>query len=76
MLFTELECLVLQTLSFYESMTLAQIIMTFDNEVLKKHPHFSQEDLEGILKKLRGLGLVQVTKSKGQKSWQRIHPIS
>ncbi len=74
MLFNELEGLVLQTLSFYEPMTLAKIIMSFENEILQKHPHFNQEDLEGILKKLRRLGLVQSRRIKDQLTWQRVHP--
>lgn len=74
MVFTELEGLVLQTLSFYDPMNLAKIIMSFENEILKKHPHFSQADLEEILYRLRRLGLVNYSKNKDQKMWIRCHP--
>ncbi len=74
MLFTELEELVLKTLSFYEPMTLAKIILGFENEILKKHPHFNQEDLEQILLKLRRMGLVSRRTIKDQRVWQRTHP--
>jgi len=74
MIFTELEGLVLQTLSFYDSMTLANIILSFESEILKKHPHFSQADLEDILIRLRRLGLVNYSKNKGQRYWLRRHP--
>lgn len=74
MLFTELEGLVLQTLSFYDPMNLAKIIMSFENEILIKHPHFSQADLEEILFRLRRLGLVRYRYQQGQKLWIRCHP--
>lgn len=74
MQFSELEGLVLQTLSFYGPMTLAKVIMSFENEILKKHPQFNQEDLENILQKLRRMGLVRKSKINGQQAWQRIHP--
>ena len=74
MSYSEREELVLQILSFYTPLSVAQIIMSFDDETLKNHPQFSQEDLEQILYSFYKKGMVKKSKIKGQTFWKRTHP--
>ena len=44
--------LVLETLSFFEPMSLDKIILDFDKSVIEKMPDFTSDELEKILKYL------------------------
>lgn len=68
------ESLVLGTLSFYEAMTFAQVILDLDAEVLKTYPQFTKEDLELILKNLVNKKLIKPVKIDREVGWVRIHP--
>ncbi|MGZ3788731.1 MAG: hypothetical protein ACXVLQ_09425 [Bacteriovorax sp.] len=69
-----LEELVLGTFSFYEPMTLSQVILDMDSALLKGYPHFTKEDLEGIIKILEKKKLLRATRIDKEVGWIRIHP--
>ena len=51
--------LVLETLSFFEPMSLDKIILDFDKSVIEKMPDFTSDELEKILKYLEKKGKVK-----------------
>lgn len=71
---TNLEDLVLETLSFFEVMTFSNIILDFDNEKLKKFPDFDKEQLQEIINKLEKKKLIKRTTIGKEMGWIRIHP--
>jgi len=65
-----IEEIILETLSFYEAQTFAQIIMNTEMEKLKAHPNFTQDSLIQMLKKFEKKGLI---KKQGE-AWLRVLP--
>ena len=51
--------LVLETLSFFEPMSLDKIILDFDKEKIEKMKDFTSDELESILKHLEKKGKVK-----------------
>ena len=69
---TNLENLVLMTLSFFEPMTFSQIILDFDNEQLKNFPQFDKETLQEILEILRKKKLIKEVKIDKEIGWIKV----
>ena len=69
---TNLENLVLMTLSFFEPMTFSQIILDFDNEQLKNFPQFDKETLQEILVILRKKKLIKEVKIDKEIGWIKV----
>jgi hypothetical protein len=69
-----IEELVLGTLSFYEPLTLSQLILDFDSSSLHDFPDFSREDLENVIKKLLKKKLIKEIVIGKEVGWMRIHP--
>lgn len=69
-----LEELVLVTLSFFEPMTLSQIILDFDNEKLKDFPDFDKEQLQEIITILEKKKLIQRVLIDKEAGWLRMQP--
>ncbi len=63
---------VLETLSFYEPMTLEKMILDFHEEKLKELNHFNKEGLDLLLKSLVKEKLLREVKVDGQKMWIKI----
>lgn len=68
-----LEELVLMTLSFFEAMTFSQIILDFDDELLKQFPDFDKEQLNSVLSALESKKLIKRVKIDKEVGWIRIH---
>ena len=64
--------LVLETLSFYEPMSLEKIILDIDSERIKDCDDFNKELLENILKELVSYKLVKDKKIDGEKTWVKV----
>jgi hypothetical protein len=71
---TKLENLILMTLSFFEPMTFSQIILDFDNDLLKDFPDFDKEALQGILILLENKKQIKKINIDKEDGWIRIHP--
>ena len=69
---TNLENLVLMTLSFFEPMTFSQIILDFDNDQLKNYPKFDKETLQEILVKLKKQKLIKEVKIDKEMGWIKV----
>lgn len=69
-----LEDLVLMTLSFYEPMTISNIILDFDDDKLKAFPDFDKNQLQEILHALAAKKLIRPVKIDKEEGWIRIHP--
>ncbi len=68
----ELKHQILITLSFYEALTLEQIIMQFDEEKFIEHSDITLEDLKFQLKLLCKEGTLKEVKKKKDRAWIRI----
>ena len=64
-----LEDLVLSTLSFYEPMNMANIILDMDHKVLVTLSEFDQKELDRILIFLEHEKLIKKSKIKGEFFW-------
>lgn len=64
--------LVLETLSFYEPMSLEKIILDIDSERIKDCDDFNKEMLENILNELVSKKLVKEKKLEGEKNWVKV----
>lgn len=63
---------VLETLSFYEAMSLEKIILDFDEKKLKSIGDFSREELEKILEELVRKKKIRPIMENGEPRWQKI----
>ncbi len=72
--YTELENYVLGHLSFYDEVTLAELILSFDSEFLEAHPQFSHGDLENILNSFYKRGMLERLTRDQKVFWKRTHP--
>lgn len=70
--YSELEELVIGTLSFYEPMTLSQIILDFDSEQIRKFPNFTKEELALILQKFEKKKLIKKQNIDKEIGWIKI----
>lgn len=70
--FQELEVLILETLSFFENMTLEKIILDLDQNKLKQFPDFSKEDLLDLLNKFERERLVKKIQIDQEVMWIKI----
>lgn len=71
---SDLEQIILKTLSFYEKMDFSKIVLDIDTEEIKKYPDFSRLELEKILTKLQKKRMIKVSKEQDQLVFIRIHP--
>ena len=71
---TELENLVLMTLSFFEPMTFSQVILDLDSDLLKIFPEFDKEQLQEIINFLEKKKLIKKVLIIKETGWIRIHP--
>ncbi|MDO9182716.1 MAG: hypothetical protein Q7U04_09920 [Bacteriovorax sp.] len=71
---TKIENLVLMTLSFFEPMTFSQVILDFDNDLLKDFPEFDKVELQKILNLLEKKKLIKKILIDKEMGWIRIHP--
>jgi predicted transcriptional regulator len=67
-----IEEVILETLSFYDPLTVTQIIMQTDMDKLKSHPQFTKENLSELLKQLEKKKLVKKGQSNEGDTWLRI----
>ena len=70
---TNLENLVLMTLSFFEAMTFSQIILDFDKDLIKEFPDFDKEQLQEILSKLEKKKIIYRVTIDKEIGWIRVH---
>ena len=68
------EELILEVLSFYDSMTFAQILFELKEEDLKNDPEFTQDILRDILQSLEKRKILTKTDHNGEVSWQKQMP--
>ena len=68
----ELELLLLETLSFYEPMTRAQILMQLDEKRIEELSHYTFGDLEQMLKDLTKKGTLKECSLGLDRAWQRV----
>jgi hypothetical protein len=71
---TELEELILETLSFYEPMTKEKLLLDFDIKKLKSKTAANMEDLELALKGLIKKGYLKTTGKEKEQTWIRVMP--
>ena len=69
-----LENFVLMTLSFFEAMTFSQIILDFDNELIKDFPDLDKEQLLEIISSLEKKKLIKRVQIVKEIGWVRVHP--
>jgi CTP-dependent riboflavin kinase len=69
-----IEEIIQETLSFYDPLTVTQIIMQTDMEKLKTHPNFTKENLIELLSQLEKKKLVTKGSSKDGDTWLRVIP--
>ena len=69
-----IEEIIQETLSFYDPLSVTQIIMQTDMEKLKTHPNFTKENLIELLKQLEKKKLIKKGKSKDGDTWLRVMP--
>jgi len=70
---TNLENLVLMTLSFFEAMTFSQIILDFDKDLIKEFPKFDKEQLQEVLNGLEKKKLINRVNIDKEIGWIRVH---
>ena len=70
---SELENLILSTLSFYESMSFSKIVFDIDTEVLKSYPNFDKDQMLLLLASLQKRGIVMKSGEGTEAQWKRIH---
>lgn len=71
---TNLEELVLVTLSFFEPMTFSKIILDFDSELIRDFPDFDKEQLQSIINKLESKKLIKRVTIDKEIGWIRVRP--
>lgn len=64
--------LVLETLSFYEPMTFANIILDFNDELLAGFPDFDKEQLVQVLSHLEQKKLIKKVMQEKEVAWIRV----
>jgi CTP-dependent riboflavin kinase len=69
-----IEEVIKQTLSFYDPLTVTQIIMQTDMDKLTSHPNFTKENLLELLNQLEKRKLVKKGVSKDGDTWLRVMP--
>lgn len=74
MKYTAEEELILKTLSFYEEMDFAKIVLDLDANELKNFPDLNREKIEAILNKFSKKKIIEITLNNGEKSYKRINP--
>jgi len=72
MKYTAEEELILKTLSFYEEMDFAKIVLDLDANEIKNFPELNRERIEAILKQLEAKKVVLIYENKGEKNYKRI----
>jgi hypothetical protein len=70
----EIEELVLGTTSFFEPMTLSQIILDFDDKKLSNFPDFDKEQLIQIIKYLEKKKILKKVTIDKEVGWIKIQP--
>ncbi len=70
---SELENLILSTLSFYEPMSFSKIVFDIDTETLKNYPNFDKDQMLLILSSLQKRSMVIKSGEGTEAQWQRIH---
>ncbi|MFA6237827.1 MAG: hypothetical protein WC635_10905 [Bacteriovorax sp.] len=71
---SELENLVLITLSYFEPMTFSKIILDFDSEEIKNFPDFDNVKLQEMLSSLEKKKLIKRVKIDKETGWIRVLP--
>jgi hypothetical protein len=69
----KLEELVLMTLSFFEVMTFSQIILDFDNDLLKDFPDFDKKQLQETLDLLVKRKIIKKATVGKEVGWIRVY---
>jgi hypothetical protein len=70
----EFEKLVWETLSFYDPMTIEQIILDLDSEKIKTMPGFNTEELNKILDHFLNTKKVKLEVIDNDKAWIKVFP--
>ena len=70
----EIELHIQQTLSFYDALTVTQIIYDADMKILKAHPEFTEEKLLQLLKEMEKQKIVIKKTSEKGDAWLRVMP--
>jgi hypothetical protein len=68
----EINDLLLETLSFYEAMSLEKIIMDIDSRRAKEIENFNKETLEQALNDLKKKKLLKIITENKQKAWIKV----
>ncbi|PIK15408.1 hypothetical protein [Halobacteriovorax sp. JY17] len=69
-----LEEKVLETLSFFNAMTLEQIYLDFDEDFLLEHKKYTYDDLMECLRNLEDQKKIKSSGVEKSKTWIRIYP--
>ena len=74
----DFENLLLETLSFFEPMTLEKIILDFDAKEIKKYPQLEASDMKEALRRLQKAKKIKKIKIKvgknSEDAWIKIYP--
>lgn len=70
---SDIENHILETLSFFDPMSIEQIILDFDEKILMKNPDFTKKELFVVLDDMRKRKILKVTKQKGEKYWLKCY---
>ena len=68
-----IESHILETLSFFDPMSLEQIILDFDESVVIQHPNFTKVELSQLLAELKKRRVVKVIKQEGETLWVKCY---
>ncbi len=71
---SELEKMVLETLSFYRPMAIESLILSLDKDIVDSMPDLDMEDLHVVLKDLRKQKKVFLIKKDSKTYYQRRFP--
>lgn len=70
----DLQQVLLETLSFYEPMSLEFILLDLNDHFLKENPNLTTEDLLATLHDLNRQKKIKKIKKQGQLHWLRVFP--
>lgn len=70
---TNIQDFVLKTLSFFEPMTFSQIILDFDNDLIKDFPDLDKEQLQKVIDLLEKKKFIKKVIIDKEIGWIRIH---
>ncbi|WP_417334915.1 hypothetical protein [Halobacteriovorax marinus] len=70
----KLEEKILETLSFFNPMTLEQIYLDFDEDFLLENSNYTYEDLISALTRLEKCGKLKSSGKEKSKTWIRVYP--